>query len=436
MTRRLPWATGTDAGSATKTKRTPVQRPKNQQPISSDDDPGLTARPHQTSSPVKSPSKKRVRKRETCGTSFSCCMSVTNGGVLARTPSTSPPPGPPPVEYVLFKKHDDVLAKPFPANRSMNEGYHADDIFMLVEDEFQTVAQSFTHHLHHAEYVRMKKKARAAPHATITNPLNSMSTEARKKLEAKEVHDRQDVAVKSMMSKARRTSPDNEEEPQGRDPWQGTSLAGLMTNDSTQRRPALVGLEPISSSTRAAKGFSRGEGDSPKKREENRSILEIYGGKTTKKRITSPTPGAPTEDSEEVDDDILDPRGTARPVLKHERPNPSKIEKDLNKTVRVDPSKPLNPLMALPLPPDSRSEPVTSKANSDRSRPSSKISSSSLRRTIDDFDGFHDEDVDDSLNRSSDFRGTGKNLTKAKRPSEKDKKDKKSRLDDIPTFLV
>jgi hypothetical protein len=68
----------------------------------------------------------------------------------------------------------------------MQEGYDADDIFMIVEDEFQTVAQSFTHHLHHAEYVRMKKKARTVPPPTSAIPLDGMRAETRNKLKAKD----------------------------------------------------------------------------------------------------------------------------------------------------------------------------------------------------------------------------------------------------------
>ena len=305
---------------------------------------------------------------------------------------------------------------------------------MLVEDEFQSVAQSFTRHLHHAEYVRLKKRSRVAPPPAFTKSHEGMLPEGRKRLEAKDIHERQNSALKGIISKANRASPDNEEEPQGHDPWKGTSLAGLMTENSTQKRTALVGLEQISSSTRAAKGFSRGEGESPKKRDEKRSILEIYGGKVSTRRTTSPTPGVPAEDSEDDEVEDLDAPLRVEPNLKDGRLKPSEIQEDSSKAVHIGPSVPSTRLTALPLPPNSRSEHVTTtKSESKASRSSSKLSASSLRRTIDCFDDFHDEDVDDFSSRSDNGVSTiGKTRAKVRAQE----KDKKSRLDDIPTFLV
>ncbi|KAL9059594.1 MAG: hypothetical protein Q9162_001099 [Coniocarpon cinnabarinum] len=52
-----------------------------------------------------------------------------------RSPSTSPPPAPPDVEF-------------------MQDG---DEQWLMVEDEFLATAQTFTQHMHHAEYQRMKQ---------------------------------------------------------------------------------------------------------------------------------------------------------------------------------------------------------------------------------------------------------------------------------------
>src|SRR3954447_8787885 len=185
----------------------------------------------------------------------------------------------------------------------MHEGYDADDIFMIVEDEFQSVAQSFTHHLHHAEYVRMKKKARTASPPTPAIPLNGIRAETRNKLEAKNLSSRQNKAVKDMIGVTGVASPEEGEEEKANDPWQGTSLAGLMSKDGAHTRTALVGLEQIPSSTRAARGFGRGEADSPPKREVDRSILEIFGGKWSRSRATSPSPRPLIEASSEEEDD-------------------------------------------------------------------------------------------------------------------------------------
>lgn len=317
----------------------------------------------------------------------------------------------------------------------MHEGYHADDIFMMVEDEFQAVAQTFTHHLHHAEYVRMKKKARMAPPKAIGQPLDGMRAEAKKNLEAKDLHERQNSAVKSMIGKTGRSSPEDEEEARENDPWQGTSLAGLMAKDSSKKRTALVGLEQIPSATRAAKGFGRGEGDSPTKRDKNRSILEIYGGKSRSGRTTSPVVGSSVDDSEE--DKYYDP--DARPRTKASttqgKPLWLKLQEPLKKKALHDPVQPSRTLNAPSSRPDSRFEDMTkTKFGSNNSHQSCKPSSSSLRRTIDSFGDLHGEDPDESTTRSNSVF-SNKSIARSKETRLKEK-DKRSRLNEIPTFLV
>jgi hypothetical protein len=306
----------------------------------------------------------------------------------------------------------------------MHEGYDADDIFMVVEDEFQTVAQSFTHHLHHAEYVRMKKKARTASLPTSTIPLNGMRAETRNKREAKNLSSRQNRAIKDMIGVTGLASPEDEEEEKANDPWQGTSLAGLMSQGGTQTRTALIGLEKIPSSTRAARGFGRGEANSPPKRKEDRSILEIFGGKGSRSRATSPSPRPLIEASSEEEDDDLDMRSRIKPVVTNGKPMSLETERDLNKKTRVRPKQPSNKLTNSTSPPDSRSRILTK----------SRYSTSSTRRTIDDFDDIRDDDLEDfSAGSRRTFSNTSKTRVKGNSTKEK---DKKSRLNEIPTFLV
>jgi hypothetical protein len=324
----------------------------------------------------------------------------------------------------------------------MHEGYHADDIFIMVEDEFQAVAQTFTRHLHHAEYVRMKKKVRAAPPPAVSQPLQGMRAEINKRLEMKDLHDRQNIAVKSVIDGAGRASPDNEKEAQLNDPWQGTSLAGLMVKDSTQNRMALVGLEQMPSTTRAANGFNRGEGDSPTKWQENRSVLEIYGGKNKGGRTTSLIIDSLTEEADEDDDDDDDDDGDdlggpprTNAVSKSGKLWSLETEKALDKKLHVDPAQPSNTLNVFPSPHHSRPENGTkAKFCSNSLQPSSKLSSHSLRRKIDSFDDFNDEDTDQFSTRSrSDFSSSSKTRPKGKSAKEK---ENRSRLNEIPTFLV
>jgi hypothetical protein len=322
-------------------------------------------------------------------------------------------------------------------NRLMHEGYDADDIFMIVEDEFQTVAQSFTHHLHHAEYVRMKK-TRTAPPPTSAIPLNGMRAETKKKLESKDLSSRQNRAIKDMIGATRLASPEEEEEEKANDPWQGTSLAGLMSQDATQTRTALVGLEQIPSSTRAARGFGRGEADNPTKREEDRSVLDIFGGKGSKWRATSPSPRPPIEASSEEEDDNLDTRSRVKAVVTNGKPRLLETEQDLNRKTHVYPKQPSNKSTNSTSPPDSRSSILRkSKVGSTTTQTAPKYSASSTRRTIDDFDDFddiRDDDLEDfSASSRSIFSSTSR--TRAQGGNSRDKNTKSRRIE-IPSCRV
>jgi hypothetical protein len=316
----------------------------------------------------------------------------------------------------------------------MHEGYHADDIFMMVEDEFQAVAQTFTRHLHHAEYVRMKKKAGTAPAKARSQPPNGMRAEAKKNLEAKNLHERQNSAVQSMIPKTRWSSPDDGEEARGNDPWQGTSLAGLMAKNSSTKRTALVGLQQIPSATRAAKGFGPGKGDGRTTRDENRSVLEIYGGKSRSGRTISAAVGWPIEDSEEHKYDDADEPLRTKAATRGKAPGLD-IREPLKKVLH-DPVNPSRTLNAPPLRSDPRPEDVTKTklGSTNTSRESSRPSPSSLRRTIASLDDFHAEDSDELTTRSNGvFSNTSRPRAKEKGMKEK---DKRSRLNEIPTFLV
>ena len=144
-------------------------------------------------------------------------------------------------------------------SRYMIPGPTADDQYLMVEDEFLAVAQTFTAHLHHAEYQRLKRQAAANPTTPIFQPTEHMRVQARRKIEARNLRARQKSALKDVTSGAgagMAVSDEEAEEGQEDEPWQGTSLAGLMTDMSSQKT-ALVGLEKIQSSTRAARGFGR-----------------------------------------------------------------------------------------------------------------------------------------------------------------------------------
>ena len=218
MARKLPWATAT--GASTPTKRKPAaKQPGREASVSPSSEENEASKP-------KPPAQSKLN--------FDTPTRRVRG---SRSPSTSPIYGPP-------------TAVP------MRPGYEADDIYIMVEDELQAIAQTFTHHLHAAEYKRLKKKAREAPPRT-TGMLPRLSPnaprEVKRKFEVMALQDQQ----KSVLSE--------DAEDKARDPWLGTSLAGLMGSSSQPKKP-LIGSQDIQSSTRAANGFGRGEGDSPSKK--------------------------------------------------------------------------------------------------------------------------------------------------------------------------
>ena len=125
---------------------------------------------------------------------------------------------------------------------------------MIVEDEFQTLAQSFTKHLHHAEYKRLMRKARDAPKTQLPEPKSPMSKETKQRLRRKALERRQSDGLEEIMPTVAETNDDRVEDERVEDPWRGTSLAGLMATGSQEKR-SLKGLGKLPSSTRAAKGY-------------------------------------------------------------------------------------------------------------------------------------------------------------------------------------
>ena len=147
----------------------------------------------------------------------------------------------------------------------MRSGLSHDDIYIMVEDEFQAVAQTFTQHLHHAEYTRLKNIAKSRTTSalnTTTRPTDSvtaMRIETRKKKEA-EVREAKQKSALQQMTKA--PIPDNKSDSDSDNKldasWAGTVLQTLMTSPR-KHRTSLTGLHGVKSSTRAAAGFSKPE---------------------------------------------------------------------------------------------------------------------------------------------------------------------------------
>lgn len=129
----------------------------------------------------------------------------------------------------------------------------------MVEDEFYAIAQTFTQHLHYAEYVRRKKEAKAQSSAeigTIKRPTDGktpMSKELQQKKEAEARAARQKAGLGNVAGHGDKDDTDDDDDDD--DTWAGTHLYGLMTSPSKSR--SLLGTHTLKSSTRAAAGFGQ-----------------------------------------------------------------------------------------------------------------------------------------------------------------------------------
>lgn len=209
-----------------------------------------------------------------------------------RTPSTSPPPAPPEVEY-------------------MREGYDADDIFMMVEDEFLSTAKVYTQHIHHAEYVRLKKLARSRGAGTlqaISRGVDGTTAESnglRFRREAEDTAKKIRNGVKHAGYDSERESSESEDEY-----MQDPQLAGLMTVEKRLGKD-LSSMTKTRSNTRAAAGYSQ----SPHNVERKRDAL---AGEKKRKHEGTLKPLKPGVYPPEGDSDLTNrrARGASLPLVK------------------------------------------------------------------------------------------------------------------------
>ena len=156
----------------------------------------------------------------------------------------------------------------------MREGFDRDDVYIMVEDEFQIVAQSYTAHLHHAEYKRLVKQARGAAPKALPEPTSPMSKQTKNRLRAAALGYKQNANLQRLMSSRPGLEEEEEEEDTAADLWSGTSLASLMTSGSQKKR-SLIGLEGIASTTKASLGVSRSQRLRKDTREEEQNPLDL-----------------------------------------------------------------------------------------------------------------------------------------------------------------
>ncbi|KAB5540207.1 hypothetical protein GE09DRAFT_1245226 [Coniochaeta sp. 2T2.1] len=160
-----------------------------------------------------------------------------------RSPSTSPPPEPISEDFMI-------------------EGLDNDDRYRMVEDEFLSMANDFTKHLHAAEYQRLKAIANtrnAEMIRTISRPVTGRMTDlVKRRRGAAELAASQRRGLKSALGKRKDRQCDSDsDESDGELPWAGTSLQGLMESPRKVHVPLPVGSSSLGYSERASTATAR-----------------------------------------------------------------------------------------------------------------------------------------------------------------------------------
>lgn len=269
----------------------------------------------------------------------------------------------------------------------------------MVEDEFLSTARTFTSHLHHAEYQRLKRLARTRP-APAARPVDSI-TKMREDTKRQKDAEAQEKRAKGLLGRLNgavkpKGSDDESDlddllEDRGDGPGVGTALGELMKQSPKKNLTSLSGLHCAKASTRAAAGFKRAKSPSKEKKS------DIFKEFSRSKKIEKPDANMEGNEAEtdDGDSDDLDAPVTRPPKWTE----PIKQKKD------VQQRKPLKAVRP-PKPPREPSPPEPSRSPS---------SSPPLRKPRDAL------------------------LERAKARQERERKEKEKRgiaMDEIPVFLV
>lgn len=290
MPRTLPWLKGGGPTDTATTTSTPRRQPASKRrristppalDASSDIDIDLDDNddelPTKPSTSASTPSRRRL-------------LNST------RTPSTSPPPAPP-----------DLV--------SMREGYNEDDIWMMVEDEFYTIAQAYTQHLHHAEYQRLKSLAREREQAKESR---GHGTDGRSKMSAAGARSlAREAREKNVSNALKKLAYGEDDDIEDDDPWLGTQLAGLMTSPRKVQKLRARGMGQGRSDTRAARGFARSD----------QSVMPSQNQRTTGKDIDQQAETTDDGDSDDLDAPSRHSKSFQTTASTHEPPQTSRYQR-------------------------------------------------------------------------------------------------------------
>lgn len=323
----------------------------------------------------------------------------------------------------------------------MLEGLDRDDIYIMVEDEFHAIARTFTKHLHHAEYMRLKALAKThnpSAASMISRPVDSITamraeTKKRKQAEARDARNEATLEqLKKPTVQAQRHKSDSdfsdldiEDRDDGR--WKGTALQGLMTTGSRKNQTSLTGLQNVKSSTRAAAGFSKAEN---RPVPHSAKIFDLVPKPRPGQQIAQQLSEASTSEGSETED--LD-----APVPKRQTLAPKPPPEANRKPVEEPLPRPMKP----PLASVSSKSLEQSKSNVSRPRFTPYTSKIGSTNTISKDDVVEPKSDSDSSPPPASSRvresEAARRRLKARMSARKERQNRKSgNADEIPVFMV
>lgn len=297
----------------------------------------------------------------------------------------------------------------------------------MVEDEFYAIAQSFTQHLHYAEYIRRKKEAKTQRTEAMndiqrpTDGRTKLPKEAERRKEAEALAARQ----KAGLAQLRNPEEDKDDSDDGDDDsWAGTHLHGLMTSPRKSR--SLVGTHAVKSSTRASAGFGQAASSSS-----NRAAAGAALSRAAAAHVVEVNEETASDDDADLagetasdEDDDLD--GKARPITIHQSKRPQ--SHGSTKTARLQDSKRNRESISTgPKIKEMREQVAPKLANGFKSR---------VQMLFDDLDELPEPSRFNASSTSDMKKATSSTNNNPQNDPETDNlESKKSRFNDVPTFL-
>lgn len=140
----------------------------------------------------------------------------------------------------------------------MKDGLTADDIWVMVEDEFNSTAAMFTRHIHEAEYKRLKQRAKSHNAAAIKDI--EWPSDSRYPLSNESKVQRKSAALSATQQKTLEPYADSEDSDDG--PWSQNPVLAEMMSQPKEVSSRLASVAGVKSSTRAALGYAKAKSHS------------------------------------------------------------------------------------------------------------------------------------------------------------------------------